>query len=63
MGGVLGRQAAGCGKGMEAIAGEFVSCDIAADVAARCGIHQQVSDHVTKPPPSSINLLVAMQER
>src|SRR3990172_2437620 len=59
----LGRQAAGCCEGVEAVARELVGRDIVADAPCLCRFGQQVSDHVAELLLRSGDLLVSMQER
>ncbi len=58
----LGRQAAGCGEGVEAVARELVRCDIVPEVAGLCGVGQQVSDEVAELLLRSGDVLTSMQE-
>ena len=58
----LGRQAAGCCEGVEAVARKLVRRDIIPDVASLCGLGQQASDHVVDLMLRSGDPLVPVQE-
>ena len=58
----LGRQAAGCREGVEAVARKLVRRDIVADVAGLCSVGQQVSDEVAELLLRSDDVLTSMQE-
>jgi hypothetical protein len=45
--GGLGRQAVGCGEGVQAVAGQFVGADVVADVPDGGGLGDEVGDEVT----------------
>src|SRR5215211_4866309 len=59
----LGRQAAGCCEGVEAIVSKLLGRDIIPDVARIRGLGQQVSDDVREVLLRSVGVLTSMQER
>lgn len=59
----LGRQAAGCGKGVQAIARELIRRDIIPEVTGLGPFGEQILDHVAKPLLRSGGLLASTQER
>src|SRR5215207_5546118 len=59
----LGRQAAGCCEGVEAVARKLLGRDIVPDVARIRGLGQQVSDDVREVLLRSVGVLTSMQER
>jgi hypothetical protein len=59
----LGRQAAGCCEGVEAVARELLRRDIVPDVAGLGGVAQQVSDQVDELLLRSRDVLTPVQER
>ena len=56
----LGRQAAGCCEGVEAVARKLLRRDIIPDVAGLCGLGQQISDDVREVPLRLGDVLISM---
>ena len=59
----LGRQAAGCREGVEAVARKLLRCDIGPDGADLSGLGQHISEHVAKLLLRPCDVLASMQER
>src|SRR5918998_6494861 len=59
----LGRQAAGCCEGVEAVARKLLGSDVIPDVARIRGLGQQVSDDLREVLLRSVSVLTSMQER
>ena len=58
----LGRQASGCGEGVEAVARKLLGRDITPDVVGLCGLDQQVFDHIVDLLLRSGDVRTSMQE-